>query len=166
MTTMAIVLITVYIMGGTTETALNKLKIPTGVDEDQYMAERLREPVVPNALRNFGENELRSIVHSIAISFFLPTLYFFCIVSEHKYIMPFVVRDFNVMQGIDGSECENTSTSSSLRHEPSPFIPHVEMTESGHLDSMEDYRKVKRKKKKLDLEKHMRKDSLFDYGAN
>jgi hypothetical protein len=58
MTTMAIVLITVYIMGGTTEAALNALKIPTGVDEDQYMAERLREPVIPNAVRNFGENDV------------------------------------------------------------------------------------------------------------
>ena len=55
---MAIVLITVYIMGGTTEAALNKLKIPTGVDEEQYMAERLREPVIPNVMRNFGENEV------------------------------------------------------------------------------------------------------------
>jgi hypothetical protein len=104
---------------------------------------------------------LMSIVHSITISFVLPPFLFFHIVSERKYIMPFVVRDFNVMQGIDDSE--NISTSTTSRRPRSPFIPHVEMTESGHFDAVEDHRK---KKKKVDLEKLVRQDSLFDYGAN
>lgn len=69
------------------------------------------------------------------------------------------------MQGID--ESENISTSSTSRRDPSPFIQHVEMTESGHLDSieMEEYRKKKKKEKK-NLEKRLQKEALFDYGAN
>jgi hypothetical protein len=77
--------------------------------------------------------------------------------------MPFVIRDYNVMQCMDGSENVSTSTTS-RRSNPSPFIPHVEMTESKHLDAIEDYRQ--KKTKKVALEKHIRQDSLFDYGAN
>jgi hypothetical protein len=98
-------------------------------------------------------------------NFVFLTIYFqfFRIVSERKYIMPFVVRDFNVMKGIDDSENISTSTTTS-RRPPSPFIPQVEMTESGHFDAMED--PVRKKKKKVGLERLVRQDSLFDYGAN
>lgn len=43
MTTMAIVLITVYVLGGTTELALKIFRIDTGVDEHTYMRDTLRE---------------------------------------------------------------------------------------------------------------------------
>ena len=55
MTTMAIVLITVFLLGGTTEMTLNFLKIDVGVDEETYMVKSLREPVVSSAVTNFGE---------------------------------------------------------------------------------------------------------------
>jgi NhaP-type Na+/H+ or K+/H+ antiporter len=54
MTTMAIVLITVFLMGGTTETALGFFKINIGVDEDIYMKQSLREPVISNSILKFG----------------------------------------------------------------------------------------------------------------
>ena len=55
MTTMAIVLITVFVLGGTTEMTLGLLNIKLGVDEKTYMEQKLREPVVSSALHNFGE---------------------------------------------------------------------------------------------------------------
>lgn len=61
------------------------------------------------------------------------------------------------MQSIDNSEMENDASYS--RRRPSvPYEPTVEMTESGHLDKVQDM--------DLDLDKLIRKDSLFDYGAN
>lgn len=54
MTTMAIVLITVFGLGGTTELALKLFKIDTNVDEHTYMRETLREPIVSSRIRNFG----------------------------------------------------------------------------------------------------------------
>lgn len=51
---MAIVLITVFVMGGATEFALKVFKIDTGVDEHTYMRETLLEPIVPSTLMNFG----------------------------------------------------------------------------------------------------------------
>ena len=55
MTTMAIVLVTVFVLGGTTEMALNYLNIGVGVDEDTYMRETLREPVLSSFLSKFGK---------------------------------------------------------------------------------------------------------------
>jgi hypothetical protein len=67
MTTMAIILITVFGLGGTTEVALNCFKIDTGVDEDNYMVQTLREPIISNNIRKF----------------------------EQTYICPRVIREFN-----------------------------------------------------------------------
>lgn len=53
-TTMAIVLVTVYILGGTTELALKRLRIKSGVDEEKYMEQTLREPIVSSAISHFG----------------------------------------------------------------------------------------------------------------
>lgn len=55
MTTMAIVLITVFLLGGTTSSALSCLKVKTGVEEESYMKETLLEPVVFSAITNFGK---------------------------------------------------------------------------------------------------------------
>jgi hypothetical protein len=57
MTTMAIVLVTVFLLGGTTELALTSLKINVGVDEEKFMKDSLREPVVSSAISNFGEKQ-------------------------------------------------------------------------------------------------------------
>ena len=54
MTTMAIVLMTVYVLGGTTEFVLSFLKINVGVDEDTYMRQSLREPVVSTCIADIG----------------------------------------------------------------------------------------------------------------
>ena len=51
MSTMAIILITMFVLGGTTECVLSLLQIPTGVDEERFMKERLREPVVSNFIK-------------------------------------------------------------------------------------------------------------------
>ena len=55
MSTMAIILITMFVLGGTTECVLSLLQIPTGVDEERFMKERLREPVVSNFIKEFGK---------------------------------------------------------------------------------------------------------------
>jgi hypothetical protein len=55
MTTMAIVLFTVFVMGGATEFALKVFKIDTGVDEYTYMRETLLEPIVPSGISYFGK---------------------------------------------------------------------------------------------------------------
>jgi len=62
MTTMAIVLITVFLLGGTTELALKIFKIDTGVDEQTYMRETLREPIVSSKIRNFERNRIKQLV--------------------------------------------------------------------------------------------------------
>ena len=54
------------------------------------------------------------------------------------------------MHGLDET---NTEMSTSTRRAHSPFEPTVEMTESGHLDRVQD------------VDKLVRQDSLFDYGA-
>eukprot|EP00980_Cylindrotheca_fusiformis_P029334 scaffold23297_cov132-Cylindrotheca_fusiformis.AAC.12 len=66
MTTMAIVLITVFVLGGATEFALKLFGIDTGVDEHTYMRDTLLEPIVPSTIRNF----------------------------ESRYICPLVIRDY------------------------------------------------------------------------
>eukprot|EP00934_Nitzschia_sp_Nitz4_P009248 Nitzschia sp. Nitz4//scaffold22_size323478//285509//289544//NITZ4_000585-RA/size323478-processed-gene-0.425-mRNA-1//1//CDS//3329543171//9238//frame0 len=87
--TMALVVITVFILGGTTELALNTLNINVGVDEDQYMKESLKEPVVSNTLMNF----------------------------ERRYIFPMVVRDFHIMHGIT-HEQRQASSAPTMTHKP------------------------------------------------
>jgi len=62
MTTMAIVLITVFLLGGTTELALKIFKIDTGVDEHTYMRETLREPIVSSRVRNFERYRINPLV--------------------------------------------------------------------------------------------------------
>ena len=54
-TTMAIVLITVFLFGGTTELVLKLLKIETDVDEDNYMENVLRADSLTGFIHNLGE---------------------------------------------------------------------------------------------------------------
>ena len=65
MTTMAIVLITVFLLGGTTELALKIFEIDTDVDEHTYMRETLREPIVSSRIRNFGGYKMLSCARSL-----------------------------------------------------------------------------------------------------
>lgn len=105
-TTMALVVFTVFVLGGTTELALSALKIDVGVDEETYVRESLREPVVSNAVTNFEKN----------------------------HVFPLVVRDYHVMHGIEESQLE--SETFQPRRPRTPIDPKIEMTESGYLDTM------------------------------
>ena len=72
MTTMALVIITMFFFGGTTEIALRLFKIDTGVDEAVYMRDTLREDIVPNRIRTF----------------------------EYNHICPMVIRDFYMTEAM------------------------------------------------------------------
>mmetsp|Transcript_16230 Transcript_16230/g.26401 ORF Transcript_16230/g.26401 Transcript_16230/m.26401 type:complete len:651 (-) Transcript_16230:806-2758(-) len=130
MTTMAVVLITVFLLGSTTELALSWFKINVGVDEKKYMQSYLREPIVSSAITNF----------------------------ERRWIKPFVIRDFAIMESIrkDVQRAREEVLSPRMRRDHKPVEPTIEMTESGYLDCVDDEDPV---------EKLVRTDSLFDYGA-
>lgn len=134
MTTMALVLITVFLLGGTTELALSCLNINVGVDEDTYMRENLNEPVVSNAITNF----------------------------EKRYIFPLVIRDFNIMHGIDHDPARKYHTSPGRRPR-TPVDPTIEMTESGFLETTSGHHNMV--DDRVGLEMLVRQDTLFDYGA-
>jgi hypothetical protein len=53
-TTMIIVLVTVFLLGGTTEATLKLLEIPTDIDEDEYMEAKYEE-LPPSLLKKFGK---------------------------------------------------------------------------------------------------------------
>ncbi|KAG7374479.1 Na+/H+ antiporter NhaP like protein [Nitzschia inconspicua] len=131
MTTMAVVLITVFLLGSTTELALSWFNIDVGVDEKKYMQSYVREPIVSNAITNF----------------------------ERRYIKPCVIRDFVIMESIrkDVQRHEEVRAQQSRRrcYHP-PVEPTIEITESGYLDCVDEEETV---------EKLVRTDSLFDYGA-
>jgi NhaP-type Na+/H+ or K+/H+ antiporter len=130
MTTMAVVLITVFLLGSTTELALSWFNIDVGVDEKKYMQSYVREPIVSNGLTNF----------------------------ERQYIKPYVIRDFRIMESIrkDVQIHEEVRSHSFRRRHHQPVEPTIEMTESGYLDCVDEEETV---------EKLVRTDSLFDYGA-
>lgn len=108
MTTMALVVITVFLLGGTTELALNCLNISVGVDEDTYIKESLKEPVVSNAVVTF----------------------------ERRHIYPLVVRDFHIMHGI--TDAQRQPQVQPQRRPRTPVLPQVEMTESFYLEKIKD----------------------------
>ena len=137
---MALVVITVFLLGGTTEIALSVLKINVGVDEETYIQESLREPVVSNAVTNFEKN----------------------------HIFPLVVRDFHVMSGFQESQMQHSSTQP--RRPRTPIDPKIEMTESGYLDTtMNAANTTLTPKNNVNvneqIEMLVRQDTLFDYGA-
>ncbi|KAL3909690.1 MAG: hypothetical protein SGILL_007988, partial [Bacillariaceae sp.] len=132
MTTMAVVLITVFLLGSTTELALSWFKIDVGVDEKKYMQSYVREPIVSNAITTF----------------------------ERRYIKPCVIRDFMIMESIrrDVQRHEEVKAQSSRRrYYHTPVEPTIEMTESGYLGDVCEEEET--------VEKLVRTDSLFDYGA-
>jgi sodium/hydrogen exchanger 8 len=134
MTTMAVILITVFLLGSTTELALNWFNIDVGVDEKKYMQSYVREPIVSNAITNF----------------------------ERRYIKPCVIRDFVIMESIrmDVQRVHQASViPSGRRHHNQVEPPTIEMTESGYLDCIDE------EDTDAAVEKMVRTDSLFDYGA-
>ncbi len=140
MTTMALVVITVFLLGGTTEFALSCLSINVGVDEETYMKESLKEPLVSNAITNF----------------------------EKRHVFPLVIRDYNVMDGID--DPRRLYHVSPGRPRPrTPIDPTIEMTESGYLETTHGHGQGQVASRSIEeragLELLVRQDTLFDYGA-
>lgn len=135
MTTMAIILITVFGLGLTTECALSWFNIDVGVDEKKYMQSYLREPIASNALINF----------------------------ERRFVKRCVIRDFDIMESIRKDvqrTHDNHSSPTMVIRDRRPCvngIEAIEMTESGYLGCVED--------EDMAIHKLVRTDSLFDYGG-
>jgi NhaP-type Na+/H+ or K+/H+ antiporter len=157
MATMAIVLITVFLLGGTTEMVLRYLKIKVNVDEETYMRERLREPVVASAISNFGESFHRwhaMVCFCCLVSSFVVCPDLLTTILDHNYISRYVIRDFLVFHG---NQMEEANESSQTGGRAQKFVETIEMTESAHFDNVAQ---------PVGLRKLPRRESLFDYGAN
>mmetsp|Transcript_319 Transcript_319/g.840 ORF Transcript_319/g.840 Transcript_319/m.840 type:complete len:678 (+) Transcript_319:143-2176(+) len=135
MTTMAIILITVFVFGLATECALSWFNIDVGVDEKKYMQSYLREPIASNALLNL----------------------------ERRFVKRCVIRDFDIMESIRRDvkrTHESSSSPTMILRDMRPCVNGVEgieMTESGYLSAVED--------DDMTIQKLVRTDSLFDYGG-
>jgi NhaP-type Na+/H+ or K+/H+ antiporter len=139
MTTMALVVITVFMLGGTTELALSFLRIDVGVDEDTYMRESLKEPLVSNKVTDF----------------------------EQRHVFPRVVRDYHCMHGIQ-SDPRRALHQSHWQRPRTPIDPTIEMTESGYLETTKGHAEEvgKSTDERVDMIGLLvRQDTLFDYGA-
>jgi sodium/hydrogen exchanger 8 len=66
-TTMAIVLLTVFLLGGITEMVLSLLKIETDVDEDQYMENFTRDEPLTGFVQTFGALVMNEVVGSLLV---------------------------------------------------------------------------------------------------
>ena len=139
MTTMAVILITTFVLGTTTPIALKFFDIDTDVDEKKYMEEALREPIVSNWILKF----------------------------EKRFIKPCVIRDFSIMESIRGDvqRVHEMAASPMSRRVDFHIEPKIEMTESGFLDAIDDNDTIEPLNNDMSLEKLVRTDSLFDYGA-
>lgn len=115
MTTMAIILITVFVLGLTTECALSWFNIDVGVDEKKYMQSYLREPIASNTLLNF----------------------------ERRFVKRCVIRDFDIMESIRNDiqrSHDHHSSPTMVIRDTRPRgqgIEAIEITESGYLDGVE-----------------------------
>lgn len=103
-TTMALVLITVFVFGGTTELVLKLLKIEVDVDEDSYMNTFLRD------------DPLTGFVHNL----------------ETTYVYPCVVRHSDMTDVQQEEPVEDESVHSDSSENRFPFHEHVEVTASQH----------------------------------
>lgn len=109
--TMAIVLLTVFCLGGTTEIVLNRLKIDMNVNEDEYMEEVTSERLLSGFLHSFEKNYVRS----------------------------YVIRNHEVHEETAASTTAYLSASSSkLTHS---YHEHVEVTASAHSDTVRQMKK-------------------------
>jgi sodium/hydrogen exchanger 8 len=139
MTSMAIILITTFVLGTTTPLALQFFGIDIDVDEKKYMEEELREPIISNWI----------------------------LTVEKRRIKPYVIRDFSIMESIRGDvqRAREMATSPMPRREPLHIEPKIEMTVSGYLDAVSDVGTMEPINDDGSLERLVRTDSLFDYGA-
>ena len=130
-----IILVTVFVLGLTTECALSCFSIDVGVDEKKYMQSYLREPIASNALLNL----------------------------ERRFVKRCVIRDFDIMESIrkDVQRTHESHSSPTMvlrdRRPCDHGIEAIEITESGYLGGVED--------DDMTIQKLVRSDSLFDYGG-
>jgi len=115
MTTMAVILITVFGLGMTTECALSWFDIDVGVDEKKYMQSYLREPIASNRLINL----------------------------ERRFVKRCVIRDFDIMESIRKDvqrthEGHSSPTMVMRDRRPCHGIEAIEITESGYLGGVQD----------------------------
>lgn len=156
-TTMVIVLVTVFLLGGTTEIALDALDIDVDVDEEEYM-----------------KNESEHLNFGLLDTF------------EKRYVCPYVIRDYgrspsrpdDLMMSSGrlaapdglvesaGLALPDSRTSTSTSTMPQPAAAdlqsyagqQVEMTELDHLNML-------RRMGIVSAESVRRKKSLYDYGS-
>lgn len=148
-TTMGIVLITVFLLGGTTEVMLKTLKIDMDVDEGRYM-------------ENQGDRFEKGFFQTFGT----------------KYISPYVIRDYETdraeveednellgpielveMHGGKRQDGGHNSPLTTPQGMAQPYVGHpIEVTERLHLNLM-------RRSGYLSEESFARRKSLYDYGA-
>jgi NhaP-type Na+/H+ or K+/H+ antiporter len=150
-TTMMIVLITVFVMGGATEFVLDFLNIEMNVNEDQYMEAWSSSEQAPT-----------------------PGFWTW---FDKRFVQRHVIRDYDVSssslppttstQDASSSDVKNKHpvSATTVRRRPNePRIsdtvshPDIEITESNHYDTLHEMG--------IPVPKGRRKTSLFDYGLN
>ena len=110
-TTMVIVLVTVFVLGGTTETVLNLLRIDMHVDEEQFLKACSKEALLTGFFHNF----------------------------EKSYVRSYVIRDFHSPNRSENGDLAERSSVSTL--ESAQYQEQVEVTESDHLEMVRQIRK-------------------------
>jgi hypothetical protein len=106
-TTMSIVLVTVFVLGGTTEIMLSVLNIDMGVDEEKYMEDCSRESVLSGFLQRF----------------------------EQSYVWKCIIRRDS--QTIESAEGSCMSVSSLVATDDVGYQQHIEVSASQHFDNVQ-----------------------------
>ena len=112
--TMAIVLVTVFFLGGTTELMLKFLKIDMNVDEDKYTTGSSREHLVSGFMHGF----------------------------EKDYVRSYVIRDFNAFEPVAaGGNIPHSPTFSIASS--NGYQQQLEVSEIDHLETVQQMNKKK-----------------------
>lgn len=138
-TTMAIVLVTVFVLGGSTEIALRALNIDMHVDEEQYMEEQ--ERYIHNMRQGKKVGQL--------VDF------------ETRTLIPCVLRNDGVEQ--DPVPMEKSMSTISVRSQQ--FCQNVEMTEMEHMGYINNNTSPRNTTSVYDYGGSSR-TSVFDYGGD
>lgn len=117
--TMVIVLISIIVMGGATESLLRALKIDMNVDEEEYMKDWRKKRELKGWFHRFGTllllmNYLYDLCN---LTFFLHTLRFpgtLFALSEYRYIFCIVVRDPPTIEGCCSEDEFSVQTASTF----------------------------------------------------
>ncbi|CAB9510044.1 Sodium/hydrogen exchanger [Seminavis robusta] len=153
-TTMMIVLITVFVMGGATEAVLKMLNIEMNVNEDQYMEawRRSDQAPVPGFWTFFDKRMvLRYVVRDYDMS---------ASSRDDLGISPSASNDSATnpkrpqREGSSRVSSNSTNTKGAEMSRNSDPLPDIEVTESTHYDTLQE----------MGLVPLRRKTSLFDYG--